>query len=102
MPNRALDGRITTLAKGRRLSYSTWLPTRTIGPDPSRITSTIGVLKKPLEFPQNRRLLSHRSRGGHHRFQRRDLHPGPRRADRGDRLGVGGWPSVYDTSGEPY
>ena len=49
MPNRTLDGRITTLAKGRRLSYSTWLPTRTIGPDPSRITSTIGVLKKPLE-----------------------------------------------------
>ena len=32
-PNRTLDGRITTLAKGRRLSYSTWLPTRTIGPD---------------------------------------------------------------------
>ena len=38
----------TILAKGRRLSYSTWLPTRTIEPDLSRITSTIGVLKKPL------------------------------------------------------
>ena len=59
--DRTLDGRITILAKGRRLSYSTWLPTRTIEPDPSRITSTIGVLKKPLEFLQNRRLLSHRS-----------------------------------------
>ena len=59
--NRTLDGRITILAKGRRLSYSTWLPTRTIEPDPSRITSIIEVLKKPLEFLQNRRLLSHRS-----------------------------------------
>ena len=35
-------------------------------------------------------------------FKGEILHPGPRRPNRGDRLGVGSWPGVYDTSGEPH